>query len=299
MPRRLPPLNALRAFEAAGRHQSFSKAAEELGVSHSAVSRHVRGLELRLGVQLFRDLPRGVELTVAGAGYLAEVTPALDQIAEASDVFARQPEGQIIVDAEPLFASKWLIPRLASFYEAYPKIDLRLEARRELTDVTRYEADIAIRFFKAGSPDPDNPLISNAPLYPFAARALIGATRIDPEEILEFPLLQDRGGRIWQDWLRAAGLDPELIPEPTWRMRATLAIEAAIAGHGVILLSEEIAGQAVSSGQLIRASDIGFRQGCYRIMLGTEARRRAPVRHFRDWLLAESAGLRVDTQPIG
>ena len=168
MSRQLPPLNALRAFEAAGRHQSFSGAALELGVSHSAISRHVRGLEDRLSAQLFRDVSRGVVLTEAGAQYLAQISPALDAIAEASEVFSDRPSGIVTVDSEPLFAAKWLVPHLHDFYDRYPNIDLRLDARRELADIARYQADMALRFFNDAPPGPESPLFCNAPLFPYA-----------------------------------------------------------------------------------------------------------------------------------
>ena len=150
MLRNLPPLNALRAFDAAGRHQSFSRAAEELGVSHSSISRHVRGLEDRLGVQLFRDLPRGLELSPDGAAYLAQVAPALDAIGDATDGLAEAPQGTVTVNAETLFAMKWLVPRLGDFTTQNPDIELRLEASRQLANVARYEADFAIRFVRPG-----------------------------------------------------------------------------------------------------------------------------------------------------
>jgi len=120
MRRDLPPLNALRAFEAAGRHQSFSRAAEELGVSHSSISRHVRGLEDRLGVQLFRDLPRGLALSTDGAAYLADVTPSFDAIAAATEALAQAPEGTITVNGATLFTHKWLIPQLTQFQIDHP-----------------------------------------------------------------------------------------------------------------------------------------------------------------------------------
>ena len=151
MLRNLPPLNALRAFDAAGRHQSFSRAAEELGVSHSSISRHVRGLEDRLGVQLFRDLPRGIELSPDGAAYLARIAPALDAIGDATDGLAEQPLGSVTVNAETLFAIKWLMPRLGDFQAAHPEVEVRLEASRQLADVARYEADFAIRLRSWGS----------------------------------------------------------------------------------------------------------------------------------------------------
>jgi len=291
MARQLPPLNALRAFEAAGRHQSFSGAAQELGVSHSAVSRHVRGLEDRLGAQLFRDLPRGVELTEAGAQYLVQITPALDAIAEASEVFSDKPAGLVTVDSEPLFAAKWLIPRLGAFYDRYPEVELRLDARRELADIQRYQADMALRFYHGTPPDADQPLLCNAPLYPYAVPE-IAAQIAAPEDLLKFRRYRDRYDHTWGLWAAAAGLDPALFPEGPFRLRATLAIEAALAGHGVFLGSWEIVGNDVAAGRLVRVSDICIRHGRFHMVIGPGVLRRAPVRVFRDWLLEAAAELR-------
>lgn len=291
MPRALPPLNALRAFEAAGRHQSFSGAAEELGVSHSAISRHVRGLEDRLGAQLFRDLPRGVALTQAGARYLAALSPSFDRIAEASEVFDQRPAGQVTVDAEPLFAMKWLIPRLDDFYQRYPDIELRLQANSAIADLARYESDLAIRFSHAGPECLDAPLLSNAPLYPFAAPSVVSGL-MAPEQILSLPLLRDRQADTWRKWAKLAGCPPPASALSDWRMRARLAYEMALAGHGVLLISSEIAEVDVSSGRLVKCSDIGFRMGSYHLVSAEGVMRRSAVRLFRDWLLDQSAGLR-------
>ncbi len=300
MARHLPPLNALRAFEAAGRHQSFSSAAEELGVSHSAVSRHVRGLEDRLGAQLFRDLPRGVALTEAGAQYLAQVTPALDAIAEASEVFSDRPSGQVTVDAEPLFAAKWLVPRLGDFYDRYPDIDLRLDARRELADIARYQADMALRFFHGPAPGSDQPLFANAPLYPYATQDIAAKIKT-PADILNFRRYRDRFDPTWTLWAEAAGMDPADFAEGPFRLRATLAVEAALAGHGVFLCSWEIVADDVARGRLVRCSDIAIRHGSFHIVCGEGVLRRAPVRLFHDWLLEVTAPLRPenDLQPSG
>jgi len=291
MARSLPPLNALRAFEAAGRHQSFSRAANELGVSHSAVSRHVRGLEDRLGAQLFRDLPRGVALTQAGARYLAALSPAFDHIAEASEVFAQRPTGQVIVDAEPLFASNWLIPRLGDFYQRYPEIELRLEASNTLADIARYEADLAIRFYHAGPPSDDLLLVSDAPLYPFAAPSLV-PDPLPASKLLKLPLLRDRYEDTWKEWAIAAGYDVTPAGQSDWRLRATLAYAAALAGQGVLLTSADVTEGDVKAGRLVQCSDIGFRMGSYHLVAGEGVMRRGPVRIFRDWLLDQSAPLR-------
>lgn len=291
MPRALPPLNALRAFEAAGRHQSFSGAAEELGVSHSAISRHVRGLEHRLGVQLFCDLPRGVALTQAGARYLAALSPSFDRIAKATEIFDQRPAGQVIVSAEPLFAMKWLIPRLGDFYMRFPDIELRLQASSTLAALDRYEADIALRFFRAGAKGQSAPLLSNAPLYPYAAPGLV-PDPLSPESLLSLPLLRDRMADTWRHWAGLADCSPPEGAASDWRMRARLAYESALAGHGVLLISSEIAEVDAAAGRLVQCSDIGFRSGSYHLLTAEGATRRNAVRLFCDWLLDQSVALR-------
>lgn len=290
MVRHLPPLNALRAFEAAGRHQSFTRAAEELRVSHSSISRHVRGLEDRLGVQLFRDLPRGLALSRDGAAYLAQISPALDAIAFATEGLAEVPQGTVSVNSEPLFATKWLVPRLRGFTDAFPEVDIRLEASRHLADVARYEADLAIRFVHPGGQYPGAELISDAPLHPYAAPALVSGPVDDPRDLLAYPLMRDRTEGTWDTWFeRACGVVPDGLPAEVWRMSSVLAVEAAIAGQGVLLVSAEVVSTEVAAGRLIRLSDVGFREGGYHLVRSEGAMRRKPVRVFRDWLLAQSA----------
>ena len=291
MARSLPPLNALRAFEAAGRHESFSRAANELGVSHSAISRHVRGLEDRIGAQLFRDLPRGVALTQAGARYLAALSPAFDRIAEASEVFAQRPAGQVTVDAEPLFAANWLIPRLNDFYQKYPDIELRLEASTMLADIARYEVDVAIRFYHAGPLSDDVLLVSNAPLYPFAAPSLV-PDPLRPADLLKLPLLRDRYEDTWAKWAAVCGCDLSHVAQSDWRLRSVLSYAAALAGQGVLLTSADVTEGDVNAGRLVQCSDIGFRMGSYHLVAGEGVMRRGPARLFRDWLLDQSALLR-------
>ena len=198
-------LNALRAFDAAGRHQSFSRAAEELGVSHSSISRHVRGLEDRLGIQLFRDLPRGLELSPEGAAYLAQVAPALDAIGDATDELAETKHGTVSVNAETLFATKWIVPRLGDFSAAFPEVDLRLHASRQLADIARYEADFAVRFVKPGRNYPNAELLTNAEVHPYAKPGLVDLPLYSPEDLLQHTLRRDRTPNTWARWFALAG----------------------------------------------------------------------------------------------
>ncbi len=290
MSRLLPPLNALRAFEAAGRHQSFSRAADELRVSHSSISRHVRGLEDRLGVQLFRDHARGIKLSPDGAAYLARISPALDAIAEATEGLVQVPEGTVTLNSEPLFAMKWLIPRLVAFQADYPQVNLRIEASRDLADVARYEADLAIRFIPPGAVYEGAELISDAMLRPYAAPSLVAGPVGDPAELLNYPLLRDRTNGTWNAWFAlAGGVDAQDVPYEVWRMRSLLAVEAAIGGQGVLLVSDEVVAGEVAAGRLVALSDIGFREGGYYMLHADGALRRKAVRGFRDWVLGETA----------
>lgn len=292
MARPLPPLNALRAFEAAGRHQSFSRAAEELAVSHSAISRHVRGLEDRLGVALFRDLARGVELTAEGRSYLKRVTAALDLISDATEELGEVPEGRITISSEPLFARKVVLPRLSRFYEQFPNVEVRLEASKVLADVERYEADLAIRFAFRGTLDAPSDLISDTPLQVYAAPDLRPEGWTDPREVLRYHRYRDRGRETWAQWGQLAGIETEALAEGNWRMAADLALDATVSGLGVYLGAADCVQEDCRAGKLVQCFDLGFREGAMRLVQGTQIRRRKAVRAFREWLLDETADLR-------
>lgn len=299
MSRTLPPLNALRAFEAAARHESFSRAAEELGVSHSAISRHVRGLESRLGVQLFRDASRGVALTAEGGHYLQRITPAFDVIGEATEGLADTPVGRVVVNSEPVFATKIVIPLLAKFQQDLPEIELRLVGSNELADLDRYEADLAIRYAKTGALDGPSDLLSDAPIYPFAAPGYLKDNVLLPEHLTSLPLLRDRGPNIWIDWAARAGFDVG-VPDPPWRMRAALALEAAVHGAGIYLGASDGTHLDEAAGRLVRVSQLGFRQGSFHLLTSGQAGRRKAVRSVRAWLLDHTKALRSgEDQPSG
>ncbi|PSL22276.1 LysR family transcriptional regulator [Shimia abyssi] len=292
MARNLPPLNALRAFEVAGRHESFSRAAEELNVAHSAVSRHVRGLEARLGVKLFRDLPRGVELTPEGRGYLARVLPALDMIAEATEDLAQTPRGVVTVNSEPLFAERFILPRLAKFQEAYPDIEVRLEASPLLADVERYEADLAVRFTQSGGLDVPCELLTATPIYPHATSEYMDRHIREPADLLTVPRFRDRGNNIWIQWFAAAGVQAAGLTDGGWRLKSPLAYEAGLNGLGVYLGSSECVSFDRERGRLVRCFDIGIWDGAFYLVHGSRGIRRSAVKQFRNWLLDVTAEFR-------
>ncbi|MCG6903449.1 MAG: LysR family transcriptional regulator, partial [Rhodobacter sp.] len=145
-------MNALRAFEAAGRLGSFTRAAAELNVSHSAISRHVRGLEGRLNVHLFRVRNTGVALTDQGHAYLAEITPAFDLIADATEKLSVPPKGVVTLTTEGTIAQKWLVPRLANLKARHADIDLKLSVTTQVMDIESHDFDIGLRYLRSEPP---------------------------------------------------------------------------------------------------------------------------------------------------
>lgn len=291
MARFLPKLNAVRAFESAGRHGSFSRAAAELNVSHAAISRHVRGLEADLGVQLFKVIARGVELTDAGRLYLSKVEPALDEISAASEVLRERDDASISVTCEPTFAGKWLMPNLGHFKRAYPDVSVRLESAPKLADIRNFEFDIAVRYCRALPPGLEADLISDSPMFPFAAP---GFPEVEhPNDLLGQTLLNEDDGQLWSSWFARAGIVDPVPPGRHENYTWLLAIEGALSGQGVVLLSEELAQSDVAAGRLKKLYPIGLELGSYRLVYRTDVGRRKTVRAFRTWILDMTSGFRA------
>jgi LysR family glycine cleavage system transcriptional activator len=295
--RRLPPLNALRAFEVAARHNSFTAAASELNVSHAAVSRHVRALEARLNIALFHRGKRGVELTSAGADYLRSVSAAFDAIARATDDLADPAGAQIRVSAHPAFAARWLLHHLDGFRDAHPGYDIALDATSRLVDLARDEADLAICNGEPDDASVDQELLARSRLYPVCAPGLLPAGhRFVPGDISAFVLLHDEeDGSSWRRWLDHAGVEGVDVRHGPRFLESDLAIDAAIAGQGIALADDFLVTHDIVAGRLVRLGDIALAAAdCdYFLRSLEDTRRRRPVAAFRSWLLSESEGLRA------
>jgi len=290
MARYLPNLNALRAFETAGRLGGFSRAAQELNVSHAAISRHVHSLEAQLGLPLFARAARGVVLTEAGGAYLAQITPALDAIARASEAVRIARTSSLSISCEPTFAMKWLMHRLGAFEAAHPGIDVSLASSAHLADVAGNEVDLAIRYGRSPPKELGFDLISDSPVYPYASPGFAGAS--GPADLLTLKRLHEDDGTLWREWFRTAGLADATLPERPKSFSTLLAIEGALAGQGVVLTSAELAHNDVQRGRLIRLSEIGLTYGAYRLIYRHEAIRRKPLRLFRAWLIDATRAFR-------
>ena len=293
MKRLLPPLNALRAFDAAARHNSFTGAAAELRVSHAAISRHVRQLEARLGVLLFRKLGRGVTLTDDGAAYLEPVARAFDIIGEATASVAKTPASLAVsVSAEPIFAARWLVPRLVRFQQQHADIEVFIDATPNLANLAKDEADLGIRYGRGGWPGLKQDLITAASLFAVASPKLMGRRRAPTTfDLASLPLLHEDRGDLWRRWFIAAGA-PKLAPATGPHLSYTLTIDAAIAGQGIALVHEVLVQDELAKRRLVKVSDVAVEDGSYWLVFPDRALRRKAVAAFRDWLLAESAGLR-------
>ena len=207
---RLPPLNALKAFEAAARHESFTRAAEELCVTQGAVSHQVKALEAELAIKLFNRERQRLIITEAGRDYLTVVRDALDRIAFGTErLLQRQNAGVLTVSTSPDFAAKWLVHRLGHFAEAHSGIDLRVSATLHHVDFAREEVDLAVRHGEGNWPGLDTVRLSAEQLFAVCSPKLLSGRRrlAKPADILKFPLIHMDSRADWTNWLQAAGLD--------------------------------------------------------------------------------------------
>src|SRR5829696_751585 len=227
MLRRLPPLNALKAFEAAARHESFTRAAEELCVTQGAVSHQVKALEETLGLKLFNRERQKLIITEAGREYLAVLRDAFDRIAlGTARVIERQSSGVLTVSTSPDFAAKWLVNRLGHFAEAHPDIDLRISATMHHVDFAREDVDMAVRHGDGNWTGLDVVRLCSEELFAVCSPSLVSGwnRRIEPSDVLRFPLLHLDDRSAWTRWLEAAGVPATEISHGPVLNRASMVI---------------------------------------------------------------------------
>jgi LysR family glycine cleavage system transcriptional activator len=292
MPRQLPPLNALRAFEAAARSESFTRAAEELCVTQGAVSHQVKLLEATLGIKLFNREHQRLVITGAGREYLNVVRDALDRIAAGTErIVQRQNTGVLTVSTSPDFAAKWLVNRLGRFAEAHSGIDLRVSATMHHIDFVREEVDVAVRHGDGNWSGLDAVRLCTEQLFPVCSpRLMSGRNRIaKPSDLLKFPLLHLEDSKAWSNWFDAAGVDAEMSHGLVLN-RASMLIDAAVNGQGVALARTALAAWDLINGRLVKPFDLALKLSkTYWIVCPKAASMQPKIVTFRDWLLAEAA----------
>ncbi|MGQ0457636.1 MAG: transcriptional regulator GcvA [Hyphomicrobium sp.] len=299
MARRLPSLNAMRAFEASARHVSLTLAATELNVSHAAISRHIRELEAWLGAKLFHRTGRGVELTDDGATLAQDLTPAFDLLAAATERFA-SPRGRdaLVISSEVPFAALWLAPRIGRFTAKHPDIDLVLDPTNRLVDFAKNEADLGIRYGAGRWRDVHAIKLLDSHLTPVCSPALLKRAPIsDPRELSGAALIQDDTREIWGNWLVAAGVGDAIRPSgPT--LKGHLAISAAESGQGFALADDIQAGDALAAKRLVAPFADTIRHQAYYLVRGADAKESKAAAAFRVWLTAELQRFTADLETI-
>lgn len=293
MSNRLPPLTALRAFDAAARHMSFAQAAAELNVTPAALSFQIKSLEEHLGAPLFRRLNRAVELTQAGEALASGAAEGFATLATAWRAAQRTQDTQTItVTAGPAFTAKWLAPRLYEFAQAHPEVELRFAASLARADLTRDNVDVAIRFGRGGTPDLYAVPLAREWVMPVMTPAL--AVRYPTVQSLHSaPFIFDDSIDFldaplgWSAWFEAMGapFSPTLGPRFS---QADHAIDAALAGVGIVLGRRALVVKDLAEGRLVApfptALDTGA-QFSFLCLKGME--QRPQIAAFRDWILAE------------
>jgi LysR family transcriptional regulator of beta-lactamase len=282
------PFNALRAFEVSARHLNFTRAAQELHLSPTAVSQHVKNLELRLGLRLFRRLPRGLALTDEGQALLPVLTDAFERVAKTvNGMRERRPREPLALGVVATFAIGWLLPRLPAFQHANPFVDLRLSTHNNRVDLAAEGLDAAIRFGDGLWRSTQAVPLIRAPLAPVCSPALAARIRA-PQDLGRETLLRSYRSDEWPRWFEAAGL-----PLPALRgmvFDASLALaEAAALGAGVALLPVDLFARELRGGRLVRLFELELDGGSYWLTRLASRKPSAALQAFEAWISAESA----------
>jgi LysR family glycine cleavage system transcriptional activator len=288
--RRLPNFSALRAFEAAARHENFSRAAEELHLTHGAISHQVRALEEELGRPLFVRSGRRVTLMNDARAFAQSLGRAFGDIGDAADAMrGASVNRRLTISSIPSFAARWLAPRLGSFIERYPDVEVVLQSSAQLQDLARDGIDVGIRFGRGDYPSLLVERLMGDEYYPVASpRYRPGDHPATPQALRGHTLL--RSVEPWLPWLQAAAVD---LPEPSGGLMfedLSMLIRSAADGNGVALVRHVVAMPEIAAGQLVRLFDIATPSpDAYYFVTPMAAAAKPQVRAFRDWLLGEVA----------
>jgi LysR family glycine cleavage system transcriptional activator len=288
--RRLPPLAAVRVFEAAARHGNFTRAAEELGMTQAAVSYQVKLLEERLGAPLFRRDKRRVTLTEAGARAAPQLSRAFDAIDQAFAQVRAEDERLLVISTSNTFANAWLAWRLGSFQMAHPEMAVRLETSDAVIDLQAGEVDCAIRAGRGGWAGLAADKLLDVDFTPMCSPGFVARHGpLEPVDLLRLPLISPHDP-WWSHWLREAGVDaPEGPPRPGVRLDSQAHEgHAAIAGQGVAMLTPFFWRSDLAEGRLTRPFDRVSTRGYAYWFVVPEGRRHVPkIKRFREWLIEE------------
>ena len=303
MARPLPPLNALKAFESAGRHLSFTKAAAELNVTPAAISHQIKALEELLGVPLFRRLTRALRLTDAGQAALPMLSQGFDTLTRGVEQMRAHCEsGVLTISMSPSFGAMWLVPRLERFRSRHPDIEIRIDGTDRLVDLARDDADVAVRYGPGGYSGVRVDYLFNQVNTPVCSPALLSGEHPlrQPDDLRHHTLLHvdwKDAEASWRMWLLAAGLhgvDPTRGPHFTME---NMAVQAALDGQGVALIGDILVADDLAAGRLVRPFDPSLSTPLsfsFYLLSAKDSAKQPKVAAFRDWLLEEARAFRPE-----
>ncbi len=296
--RRLPPLNALRAFEAAARHLNFSRAADELSVTPGAVSQQIQNLEDYVGAALFKRTPKGLLLTDAAQTALPALREAFDRLAEAASLLTGAVDGRrLTLTAAPSFAAKWLVPRLGKFEETHPEVDVWLSAGMEVVDFASGEIDLAIRYGSGRYPGLEVIRLLSETVIPVASPELLAEhPLVEPTDLAKHILLHDGSPDAddscpdWAMWLAARGIKTVDGNRGPRFNQSSLVIEAAVNGRGVALAKQTLAQADIDAGRLVAPLQIATAVDFAYYLVHPKTKGRLPqVKAFVSWIQQEAS----------
>lgn len=296
MVRPLPPLNALRAFEATARHLSFTRAADELSVTPAALSHQIKGLEDFLGERLFERKARSIALTPAGQLLYPGLHAAFLQIRQSVDLLGRDVSERILViSAPPGFTAKWLAPRLYRFMQAHPEIDARISASKDLANFTSDGVDVAIRNSRSNAPGLWSRKLMDIHVTPVVSPRLVEELGLkQPADLKHAPLIHDEllgllpGTPTWVEWLEAAGVTGVDLSRGLRFNSPDHALEAAGEGAGVLLAQRELAHDDLRTGHLVAPFDLVLKADrAFMVVCPDGFEKRPKIRVFYEWLQSE------------
>jgi LysR family transcriptional regulator, glycine cleavage system transcriptional activator len=292
MSTRLPSLNGLRAFEAAARHLSFTQAASELNVTQTAISHQIRRLEEELGIRLFVRKNRALALTPEAREYLPGIRAAFNDLRLATDRLLRKDADNVLtISTLASLAAKWLLPRLSTFQEVHPDIDVRITTSTGLIDFASGDVDAAIRYGRGHWPGLRSEWLMADEMFPVCSPALLTGKRPlrSPEDLRDHALLHNtNNGDDWRLWLTAAGLPPDISKQPGITFDLILmTVQAAIDGMGVAMGRTSYVKDDIAKGRLVVPFDIALPADAGFYLVSPEGTPDSPkLRAFRQWLVA-------------
>ncbi|GAA4876696.1 transcriptional regulator GcvA [Ferrimonas pelagia] len=290
MSRRLPPLNAVKAFEAAARHLSFTRAAEELFVTQAAVSHQIKALEEHLGLKLFRRRNRSLLLTEEGQSYFLDIKDLFTQLADATErLLARSATGSLTVSMTPSFAIQSLVPRLARFAELHPEVDVRIKAVDQDDDSMTEDVDVAIYFGRGNWPGLKAYKLRSECLVPVCSPRML-QQESKPlrtiEDLAQHTLLHDMTRHNWKAWAKQHGRGLLNVNSGPIFSHSSLVLQAAIHGQGIALGSSVLARPEVEAGRLVCPFDkVLMHKNAYYLVCHENQEELGKIQAFRDWLL--------------